>query len=592
MGPPTNCCWRGTERRQARNVSIAGANGARDPQSDWSNMEHHIWTIRRVALISLFVIVAPGRADEHSTRLWDKLPSGPHAVGYKASWQLDYSRRYDMSFDEKTVYGPGKAPRPVLVNVWYPAKNVGDPKPMTHRQYLNIQSADPPLAKFSSGLSEYNRAIIVKEVVGKPAVALTNREKGLLAEFLDTPTACVRDAAPATGAFPLVIYHAGAGSSFEDNSQFCEFLASYGFVVFGSAFQEPTGKSFNTDCREASVRDLGFLIAYARELPNVDWGHVGIVGHSAGAQAALLFGAQADRPADAIVSLDTTQDYHGLTDSAWQDFTVPVVKNSKNFTCPLLMVAGPNAIFELADSLCHCRRYYLTVKGLAHNEYIAQGSVHKERLYQLGLNDTSEPAASRAAKKAALERVRAEYQAICMYILQFLEAELKGNAAAKDYLAKQYRDTRLGEDAAHVEHVPAGCAGPDAYKGNSPPTPRQLRRFLREQGIGTTIVLLKRLRKEAPASPIYYPIFQLNLVKDLLDEGKTRDAVALRDYYRESGLDCGKLFLQFAKGFERAGATAQAANYYKRVVGLEPLNGEAATKLKEMTERRKQINGR
>jgi hypothetical protein len=96
--------------------------------------------------------------------------------------------------------------------------------------------------------------------------------------------------------------------------------------------------------------------------------------------------------------------------------------------------------------------------------------------------------------------------------------------------------------------------------------------------------VLKRFRKEAPTSPIYYPIFGLNLVSDLLDEGKARDAVAFRDYYRESGLDCAKLFSELGKGFQRAGATKQAANYYKLVLGLEPSNGEAAAKLKELSE--------
>jgi pimeloyl-ACP methyl ester carboxylesterase len=551
-------------------------------------MKNCMQTLRPVALVSLLVIVSPSLAEAQAPPLWGKLSPGPHAVGYQTSWQLDYSRRYNMTFDDKTTYAPGKAPRPILVNLWHPAKKVGDPKRMPHRDYLNIRSDDPRLANFSTRLAEYNRAVIAKEVMGKPAAELTDRDKRLLDQFLDTPTACIRDAAPVRGSFPLVIYHAGAGSSFEDNAVLCEFLASHGFVVLGSAFQEQSGKSFNTDNREGSARDLAFLIAYARQLPGVDWGHVGLVGHSAGAQAALVFGSLANSVVDAVVSLDTTQDYHGLTDSAWQDFTTQVVKNGKNFTCPLLMVAGPHAFFELADSLHRSRRYYLTVKDLDHNDYISQGGIHKECLDQLHRGDSGQ-----AEKKAALERVRAGYQAVCTYILRFLEAELKGDAAGKDYLAKQYRDTRLGDDVAHVEYVPEGCSGPEAYKDDSalPPTPRQLRRYLREQGSNQTIVVLKRFRKQAPTAPIYYPIFELNLVSDLLDEGKTREGIALRDYYRESGLDCGKIFLEFARGFQRAGATKQAANYYKRVLSLDPSNDEAAVKLKELSKEKKKIDG-
>ena len=67
----------------------------------------------------------------------------------------------------------------------------------------------------------------------------------------------------------------------------CEFFASHGYVVMGSAFQEPTGESYNIDGRLCSARDMEYLIAHARELPSVDWNHIGVVGHSAGAQAAL-----------------------------------------------------------------------------------------------------------------------------------------------------------------------------------------------------------------------------------------------------------------------------------------------------------------
>jgi hypothetical protein len=135
---------------------------------------------------------------------------------------------------------------------------------MPHRDYLEIQSADPLLAKFSTKLAEYNRATIAKEVMGKPAKELTDREKLLLDQFLDTPTACVRNAPPVDGKFPLVIYHSGHGSSFEDNSVLCEFLASHGFIVLGSAFQKSDRTSLGVDGGHTSVRDMEFLIASVR----------------------------------------------------------------------------------------------------------------------------------------------------------------------------------------------------------------------------------------------------------------------------------------------------------------------------------------
>jgi pimeloyl-ACP methyl ester carboxylesterase len=549
-------------------------------------------TICPVALVGLLVTGAPGLAGAQSPPLWGKLPPGPHAVGYRTSWQLDYSRRYNTTFDDKTTYAPGKAPRPILVNLWYPAGNVADAKRMPHRDYLDVRSDDPRLAKFATKLADYNRGVIAKEVMGKPPAGLTDREKALLDRFLDTPTACVRDAAPAPGPFPLVIYHAGAGSSYEDNAVLCEFLASHGFVVLGSAFQEGGGKSFNTDNREGSAQDLAFLIAHARQLPNVDWGRVGLVGHSAGAQAALVFGSQAGSAMDAVVSLDTTQDYQGVSSPLW-DFPAQVMRNEKNFTCPLLMVAGPDAFFELADSLRHAERYYLTIPDVGHNDYITQGNIRNERLYQLRVGDPK-PVAARAKEKTALERARAGYQAVCVYILRFLEAKLKGDAAGADFLAKQYRDTKFGDGAPHVEYVPPGRTGPDPYRegGVLPPTPRQLRPLLREQGSKKAIALLRRFREEAATHPIFAGNFALFLVGDLLDQGRTEDALAFRDYYRESDLDCGTVFMKLGKGYQDMGLAKLAAAYYKRVLLLEPANREAADRLKELGEKSRNAGGR
>src|SRR3954463_16256036 len=106
-------------------------------------MSNCVRTMRQLALTGLLVIGLPRLAAAASAPLWGKLPPGPHAVGFKSLWQLDYSRRYNMTFDDKTAYASGKAPRPILINIWYPAKTVGEVKTMPHRDYLEIPSADP-----------------------------------------------------------------------------------------------------------------------------------------------------------------------------------------------------------------------------------------------------------------------------------------------------------------------------------------------------------------------------------------------------------------------------------------------------------------
>ena len=171
---------------------------------------------------------------------WGDLDHGPHAVGFESHWDFDTSRAYS--------YGGIETARPVLVNVWYPAL-ASDAPAMPHGDYFEIISTDPRLAEFSRALVDYERGVLREYVVGD----ISDEE---LDAFLTTPTAARRGAAPAAGRFPVVQYHGGFGSSFEDNSVLCEYLASWGYVVIGSAYPRGDGTSFNIDANDASFRDL------------------------------------------------------------------------------------------------------------------------------------------------------------------------------------------------------------------------------------------------------------------------------------------------------------------------------------------------
>src|SRR5882757_7153190 len=103
--------------------------------------------------------VVPGRAadDAKAPPLWGKLLTGPHAVGFRSTWRADPSRAYNMTFDDKTTYAPGKAPRPILINLWYPALAGTGRGPMAHGDYLSIGSDDPGFSRFAVKLTQFER---------------------------------------------------------------------------------------------------------------------------------------------------------------------------------------------------------------------------------------------------------------------------------------------------------------------------------------------------------------------------------------------------------------------------------------------------
>jgi hypothetical protein len=251
------------------------------------------------------------------------------------------------------------------------------------------------------------------------------------------------------------------------------------------------------------------------------------------------------------------------------------------------MVANPHAYFQLADSLSLAQRYYLTIKDLDHDNFVSQGSMTGELRHRLRFPTAAgvgagPPSAEQVKDWTRLTAVKAAYESLCTYILHFLDALLKGDAAGKKFVATQYRDTPLAGAAPHVEYVPPGVTGTEPYAANSsqPPTPRQVRDFLRKHGSAQTIARFRRFQKDSPTPPIYHQIFGWALVSDLLDQGKTQDGIVFRDYYRESGPDFGGMFLEWGQIFLRGGRKELATDFFKKALLLDPSNREAADQLK------------
>jgi dienelactone hydrolase len=510
--------------------------------------------------------------------LWGTLHAGPHTVGFRSTWQRDHGRRYDIVFDDKTHYASRKSPRPILVNTWYPAKPVEQSAPMRHRDYLAIGSDDPQLARLAAKLVDYERGVVCKELMGKKPDELSDADRRLLDGFWETPTASHRDAPPLDGKFPLVIYHAGGGSSYEDNAVLCEFLASHGYVVLGCPFMNAQGEDFNIDGHENSASDFEFLIRYASSLPDVDWQHIGIVGHSAGAQAALYFLARRGSAVDAVVSLDTTQDYYTFATKFWEDLVRLVLDNVNSMDGPLLMAANDHAIFQLADALVKSDRYYLLTHALDHNNFIAQS------LAQKMIECRAKPA-DRDLEKA-YATARAQYEVICDQVLRFFDAQLKGQAGRLEPVAEASAADAPGGSRPYLLHVPRGVAGPEPFRADSPtpPTPRQIRDLMKRAGVGPALDLLKRHHQKAPGAPVFHESLAYALVDEFLEQGRIPDAIAVHRAYLIFDPGRARTYFRMGLSYEKYGMKDRAIDHFKKAILFDPADHEAAEHLKKLQE--------
>ena len=115
--------------------------------------------------------------------------AGPHAVGLRVVQQYDYSRTLEAPVDAFGKSGSAAPARPIQTLVWYPAKRT-NAAPMQVADY------------YQASLSETDFAFPGAEAAKQRASWMASPRK---AQF-SASTMAVRDAAPADGRYPVVIY--------------------------------------------------------------------------------------------------------------------------------------------------------------------------------------------------------------------------------------------------------------------------------------------------------------------------------------------------------------------------------------------------
>ena len=219
----------------------------------------------RTGLICVFSLVSMcsfvGSSAYAQSRLQFTLAPGQFAVGFKAVDLFDRTRE----FGERTAsvdHAGGTHGRPLQVSIWYPAQPATNATRMRVREYAELTSLPGELprrdaAGRAAALGTFMRSF------GGTDTARVQRE-------LNAITAAVRDAASAHGPFPIVVYGPSLGALSYENSVLCEFLASHGYIVVASPSWGASG-GMTTDLEgiETQARDMEYLIAYGRTLPNV-----------------------------------------------------------------------------------------------------------------------------------------------------------------------------------------------------------------------------------------------------------------------------------------------------------------------------------
>jgi dienelactone hydrolase len=382
--------------------------------------------------------------------LWGRLRPGPYAVGYTARAEHDPTRTsvHDTGKDGAAPCGP----RAVDLRLWYPAEpSAARAGALRYGGYLAPPAGDAAGSLALEGLRQRTLALLRDD--------LLDGAEDRLQELLSLPTAARRDASPAPGRFPWLLYAGGLNSGVEENSVLFEYLASHGHVVVAVASlgEGWVNASTNAVSVLTAAADLAFARGAARSLLPAEPASLAAAGFSLGACAALALRMR-DPSIQAVAALDPSfavARHHGLAaaDPFWDPARAAV---------PLLVLHAdhPDTDLAIVGSLRHSERRLLRMPGLRHVDFTAYAPV----LDAFGPGGGTPQTA----------RGRRGYEQVCRLVRGFLDARLGGGALPRG-----------------LRRIPA-----------QPPPPDEgtLAREARA-GVAALLRMLRRTRARHPAAP-------------------------------------------------------------------------------------------
>jgi len=338
------------------------------------------------------------------------LAPGPYGVGLSVIEQYDRSRAFE---------GRTRTARPLQTLLWYPAE-CGRVAPMTVADYVNLWASE---TTFES------------PTMPARAQAWIAGMKATLA----LPLCARRDVPRMSGRFPVSIYAPSNSAPSWENADLCEYLASHGYVVLASPCMGAEAREMTLDLPgiDAQARDIAFLIDFANTLPNTDVTAVAAIGFSWGGLA-NVFAAARDGRLRALICLDgSLRSSPGLVQKAAdvqpERMTIPLLSVAQGQWTPedqdrwwsqYPEHAGPSVL----NAWTHGDLVSVYMLGLSHMEHSA--------MYQRNEDAWQKVLHVYGQKRADYGRVDGivGYAWIARYALQFLNAYLKGDAAAMTFL--------------------------------------------------------------------------------------------------------------------------------------------------------------
>jgi dienelactone hydrolase len=381
-------------------------------------MTHQLRLFKALLAVACFG-VASASAQTTQTFSFDFTEKpGPYAVGLKVVEQYDRLRGFQSPPTLPASAAAAEGPRPLQTLVWYPATKS---------------------SRATMTFGEYGALVKTETSFGKPLEQ--GKAQSFVEAFMRGTTNlhawAVRDAPMQTGQFPVLIYAPSVNAPATENIELCEYLASEGFVILASPSMGATSRSMTLDLAgaNAEAQDISFQIDFAKTLPDTDISKAAVIGYSWGGMAAL-FASSRDKRIDALVSLDGSFRYSPETVLKAEDV------HPDQMTIPLLVFSRAEESLEAWDAMRKDKSQCVTAPNVL-NEWARGDLIHVHLLAVSHIQFSSLYQRSERFKKEGLQFVPADYSLedgaesynwMARYVLEFLDAYLKHDQAASEFI--------------------------------------------------------------------------------------------------------------------------------------------------------------
>ena len=507
---------------------------------------------RALLLIALFCRLAIAQQPKSNFTL--DAPLGAHAVGFRVVEQYDYTRSY-LRVDVEGNLVPGDRARPMQTLIWYPAQVDKNAKPMLYGRYLDLLATEDNFQ-----LEEQKRPAKVKSVLASDYFSKNyDREKGQI-------TRAFPESRAGAGKFPVVIYAPSFSAPAFENSDLCEYLASYGYIVVAtpSMGAHSRGMTENLEGVLAQVADIEFLIGYLQKIPEADTSHVAVAGYSWGGMSEV-FAALEDFRISALIGLDGTIRYRPEMVKQWEDMrlldpnrlTTPFLYlSSKPYTMEELNQLKWTTSYSFMNELRYNDHYFVQSPTMIHAEFSSWFIRFREDQY---------------FKESSPAEVCQSFAWMARYILQFLNAYLTKDAAALQFLKNDPDKNSVPRHLLAIESRQA--LHPAA---NIPDFAHELA----SQGFDKAIEVYEKIKKNDPAFKLEesdvnhwgYRLLDVNPAK----------AVAVFKLNVFLYPESANVYDSLAEAQEAAGDKPGAIANYNKSLQLNSDNDHAKTRLKEL----------